>query len=340
MTRCLIAPFALAFLTNCAPADRAAEWRLYVTNEQAGTLSVIDAPANTIAATIRLGKRPRGSMLSADGRFLYVALSGSPAAPPGTDETKLPPPDRSADGIGVVDTASLRLVRIVRGVTDPEQVAVSADGRTLFVVSEDAGALVILDAGGTVRARVTVGAEPEGVALSRDERTVFVGSEEAGTVSAVDIASQRVTASVATGKRPRTIAVSPDGRRLFVAAEGSPALYALEANPLHVAATASIANPGARPMGVVVSPDGRTVFASTGRGGRLLRFDAQTLAPTGDVMVGARPWGIATSPGGRVVYAANGPGNDVAAIDAASMRVLARIKVGAGPWGVAVGRSR
>ena len=78
---------------------------VYVTNETSGDLTIIDATKNTALATIPLGKRPRGIAVSPDRRFLYVALSGSPVAGPGVDESKLPPPDRSADGIGVVDIA-------------------------------------------------------------------------------------------------------------------------------------------------------------------------------------------------------------------------------------------
>ena len=77
--------------------------RLYVTNERSGDLSVIDVGTRQIVATVPLGKRPRGVRVSPDGTVLYVALSGSPFAPPGVDEKTLPPPDRSADGIGVVD---------------------------------------------------------------------------------------------------------------------------------------------------------------------------------------------------------------------------------------------
>src|SRR5512142_1296892 len=80
---------------------RASGPRVFVTNEASGDLSVIDAAQNEVIATVPLGKRPRGVKASPDGRFLYVALSGSPAAGPGVDESTLPPPDRAADGIGV-----------------------------------------------------------------------------------------------------------------------------------------------------------------------------------------------------------------------------------------------
>src|SRR5687768_10642616 len=97
------APPAPAAAANTEPAITTPAGRLYVTNENSGHLGVIDTATRKVVATIRLGKRPRGIKVSPDGRTLYVALSGSPIAPPGTDESKLPPPDRSADGIGVVD---------------------------------------------------------------------------------------------------------------------------------------------------------------------------------------------------------------------------------------------
>src|SRR2546422_9797767 len=77
-----------------APAPPAPpKLRVYVTNEASGDLTVIDASTQAVIATAPLGKRPRGIKASPDGRTLYVALSGSPSAPPGTDESKLPPPE-------------------------------------------------------------------------------------------------------------------------------------------------------------------------------------------------------------------------------------------------------
>src|SRR5881394_1675492 len=64
-----------------------------------------------VVARIPVGKRPRGLKLARDGKTLYVALSGSPRGGPGVDESKLPPPDRAADGVGVVDLTARKLVR-------------------------------------------------------------------------------------------------------------------------------------------------------------------------------------------------------------------------------------
>src|SRR5689334_3159739 len=116
----------LAAIAIAACSERPLPPRLYVTNERGGTLSVIDPATRTVVSTIQLGKRPRGVRPSPDGARLYVALSGSPIAGPGVDESTLPPPDKKADGIGVVDVRKARLEKVIPGGSDPEQIAVSA----------------------------------------------------------------------------------------------------------------------------------------------------------------------------------------------------------------------
>src|SRR4029077_4078042 len=93
-------PPPAAAAAPAAPAALPPGIRIYVTNETSGNLTVIDATAQTVLATAPLGKRPRGIIVSPDRKSLYVALSGSPPAPPGVDESKLPPPARTADGSG------------------------------------------------------------------------------------------------------------------------------------------------------------------------------------------------------------------------------------------------
>src|SRR6202158_3877944 len=125
--------------------------RIYVTNEVSGDLTVIDSGTFKVIATIPLGKRPRGIHASPDHKTLYVALSGSPIAGPDVDESTLPPPDKSADGIGVFDVKQNKLIRIIHGGSDPENFDVSRDGSQLYISNEDVSAVSIIDiASGTV----------------------------------------------------------------------------------------------------------------------------------------------------------------------------------------------
>jgi len=184
--------------------------RLFVTNESGGDISVVDIGAQKVVATIPVGKRPRGIRLSPDGTMLYVALSGSPMAPPGVDEKTLPPPDKKADGIGVVSVADLKLLRVLPAGSDPEQTALTSDGQRLFVANEDTGQLTALAVSdGRTLATFKVGEEPEGVELRPDGGVIYVTSEEDSQVSVIDVASLKLLKTFKVGPRPRSTTFLP-----------------------------------------------------------------------------------------------------------------------------------
>ncbi len=199
-----------------APAPKP-KVRVYVTNEWSGDLTVIDGDTQTPIGTFKLGKRPRGIQPSPDGRSLFVALSGSPPAPPGVDEKSLPPPDRAADGIGEIDADTYQVKRIIHAGNDPEQLAVSDDGKWLYVANEDAAQASVVDvASGKVTATVKIGDEPEGVKIRPDGKVVYVTSEEDGAVFAIDTATSRLLKKIPVGHRPRGIGFLPNGSRAYI----------------------------------------------------------------------------------------------------------------------------
>ena len=272
--RWLLAVLAVGALAACVeempsadPPDEAAStppapYHVYVTNEYSGDMTVIAGGTNEVVATIPLGKRPRGIKVGPDGARLFVALSGSPPSPPGTDESTLPPPDRSADGIGMVDVASGEMIGMVRAGTDPEQVAVSADGTRLYVANEDAGEATVVDiASGEVLAALPVGEEPEGVRISPDGSVVYVTSENENRVSVIDTAANEVVAGFEVGARPRASAFTPDGSRAYVTAENG--------GTVHVVDTAV-------PRGAAHHRAQRRAGAADGRRGRAGRIRAST----------------------------------------------------------------
>jgi YVTN family beta-propeller protein len=319
-----------------ASAGNAQTWRgerVYVTNERSGELSVLDPATRTVRATLALGRRPRGLALSPDGSYLYVALSGSLIGGPGVDESKLPPPDKKADGIGVVALGTLRLVRTLRGVSDPEQLVVSRDGRKIYVASADTGSAIVLDTkSGKVLAALTVGREPEGIGISPDGRWVYVSSEAENEVAVIDTQIDAVVANVPTCERPRAVVFARTKPRAYVSCEDSAEVAVFDALRHRETGRAKIPGLGARPMGLALSPDEKTLYVATGRGGTLVALSTKRHRTLASVAVGQRPWGISISMDGSRVYTANGPSNDVSIVDARNMRVIERVQVGTGPW--------
>jgi YVTN family beta-propeller protein len=324
-------------ISGSSVAAQPAGFRVFVTNERGGTLTVIDGPSRKVVSTVPLGKRPRGMKLSPDGKLLYVALSGSPIAGPGVDAKTLPPADKGADGIGVVDVTTLKLVNILRGVSDPEQLAVSADGKRLYIASEDTGRTIVLDAvTGKSIASLAVGGEPEGVTLSPDGRFVYVSSEEDHQVSVIDATANKVVATFKVGDRPRFTEFSDDGSMAFVSGENDGSITVVDAKTHKALRTIKLAGEMTRPVGMAISHDGKKLYTVTGRGKQLLAVDIATGKVLASVEVGPRPWGVALSPDGSTLFTANGSSNDVSVIDAASMKLISRIPVGDAPWGLII----
>lgn len=321
-------------LSRAAPAGPL----LFVSNEIDGTVSEIDIATRTLVRTIPVGKRPRGIRTSSDGAKVFVALSGSPMGGPGTDESKLPPPDRRHDGIGVIDVASGALERILPSGDDPEHFALSQDGRQLFIANEDAGTATVVDiASGRIVKAIEVGDEPEGVDRSPDGRFMYVTAEADNRVFVIDTASLSVVKQIDVGARPRATAFSPRAPRAYVSAENEGRVYVIDTATGIAEGRIAIPGEGAKPMGVVASPDGRFVYVTTGRGRTVVKIDTASNTIAGAPLdVGDRPWGIAISADGKTLYTANGPSNDVSFVDTERWVVAARVKVGDRPWGVVV----
>lgn len=313
-------------------------YRIYVTNERSGDLSVIDAATHEVIATVPLGKRPRGIHASPDRQTIYVALSGSPIAPPSVDESTLPPPDKTADAIGVFDVRENKLLRLITAGSDPEEFDLSKDGTLLYCSNEDIAQASIVDiATGKVIASIPVGPEPEGVTMSPDGKFVFVTSEQGGTIAVIDTAARKTIKTIPIGSRPRHVAFFPDGLHAYVTRENDGVISLIDTIKLQPIQTIELGPAGEiKPMSVILSSDATKAYVSAGRGKRVFIIDTATNMVTASFEVGERPWGLALSPDGKTLYTANGPSNDVSVVDLATQTVIKKIKAGNSPWGVLV----
>lgn len=314
--------------------------RVYVSDENGGHVVVIDAAKDEVIARIPVGKRPRGIRVSPDGSEVLVALSGSPKAPPGVDRTSLPPVDRAADGIGVIDVASMQLSRVIESGQDPEIFDITRDGKWLWASNEETAEASLIDAKlGKVVRRAAVGEEPEGVGIHPGGKHVYVANERDNTISVVDVESGAGVARVPVCGRPRSIEFSPDGQRAFTACEEAHAVGIIDARTQTPAGSVDLPGEGVRPMGLAISADGRELYVSGGRGRTVHVVDVAANPPrvAGTIEdVGERPWGIALATKANKLYTANGGSGDVSVIDAAKRTVLRRVAVGGSPWGIAV----
>jgi PQQ-dependent catabolism-associated beta-propeller protein len=331
---CAVAPFVPA-----AHADRA-----YVSNEDGHTVTVLDTERAAAIATIEVGKRPRGLMLNRDGSRLFVAVSGLPKCPPTVPDEECAKLERDlqADGIAIVDTARRKVIKVLAAGSDPEQFALTPDGKRLYVANEDVALTSVVDLErGEVIERIPVGREPEGVGITPNGRWVLVTNESDNSVSVIDATTNKVVRSVSVGKRPRDMAFTPDSRTAYVSGEFDASVYRISVPGGEPVERVLQLRKEARPMAVLLDVERNRLYVSTGRGGTVAVIETagsgQPFKLLKEIPVGTRPWGMAMSADGRFLYTANGPSNDVSIVDTNTLTAIKRIEVGRSPWGVTVG---
>jgi len=171
-----LAVFAGVFSVACSqkPAEPTG-YRVYVTNENVRRHDGHRLRHYGSRRKRAPGHAPARNPRSPDGKLLYIALSGSPIGGPNVDESTLPPPDKSKDGIGVFDIAQNKVVKIIEGGSDPENFAVSKDGKWIYVSNEDDDGISFIDltAGKLVPPTIKTGEEPEGVSLTPDGKLTY-----------------------------------------------------------------------------------------------------------------------------------------------------------------------
>lgn len=100
----------------------------------------------------------------------------------------------------------------------PIEMALSPDGRLLYVVCQDSDELRIVDPrAGKVIGSVSVGHVPRGIALSANGGQIYVTNAWSDTVSVIDTVAREVVRTLSTGFEPTGVVVDGAGKMLYVA---------------------------------------------------------------------------------------------------------------------------
>ena len=101
---------------------------------------------------------------------------------------------------------------------NPVEMALSADGKSLYVVCETTDELRVVDiASGKVAKRITVGHLPTGISLSPDGRQVYVTNSWSDNISVVDAGTLEIVRTLPAGFEPISAISDREGKTLYAA---------------------------------------------------------------------------------------------------------------------------
>jgi YVTN family beta-propeller protein len=209
---------------------------------------------------------PAGLAISPDGKTLYAALNYGNAVV----------------AINTENRASLNLTKLEFGEattttgkdknTLPYALAISKDGKTLYVSHTNASALsVVKTEDMTLTTQVKTGGQPSGMVLSSDGKTLYVANANSDTVSIIDTAKNEVSSDINLkpyedapfGSMPNALSLTPDGKTLLVTNGGNNDVALVDTTSLEVRGLIPTAW---FPSAVTTSDDGKFIYVANMKG--------------------------------------------------------------------------
>jgi YVTN family beta-propeller protein len=167
-----------------------------------------------------------------------------------------------------VDLWTPRVIRTLvlgNGLTSPQDVKLSPDGRVLYTADQQNGGLWEINPSSfRVIGFLHTGAGAHGLYPSRNARLMYVSNRTAGSVSVVSFRNRRVikTWQLPQPASPDMGGVSADGRTLWLSGRYNAVVYAIDTGTGRLRATIPVGN---GPHGLCVWPQpGRHSLGHTG----------------------------------------------------------------------------
>lgn len=304
-----------------AASASAEAYKIYVSNEKDNTITVIESEGWKVEQTVNVGQRPRGILLSKDGKYLLVCASDD-------------------DAVQVFETATMKLVKTLPSGPDPELFILHPSGNPLYIANEDDNLVTVVDIeNNKVLAEVPVGVEPEGMGISPDGKVLVNTSETTNMAHFIDTTTYELTSNVLVDSRPRFAQFTADGSQLWVSSEIGGTVAVIDPESRKIIKKITFEVPGVtpealQPVGVRVTKDGSKAFVALGPANRVAVVNAKTFEIEKYLLVGQRVWQLGFSPDEKYIFSTNGVSNDISVIDVAKLKVIKSIRTGRFPWGV------
>ncbi len=304
----------------------AAAYTVFVTNEKDNSISVIDGEKLEVTKTIKVGQRPRGIILSKDGKWIIVCTSDD-------------------NIVQVYDAKTYEFVKTLASGPDPELLVLHPDGKTLYIANEDDNLVTVVNIEtGAIISDIPVGVEPEGMGMSPDGKVLVNTSETTNMAHFIDTSTHKTFDNVLVDSRPRVAMFNKQNTQLWVSSEIGGTVTVLNPADRKVIGKVTfeiqgVAKEAIQPVGVRITADGKKAFVALGPANRVAIIDTATLKVEKYVLVGQRVWQMYLSPDDKTLFTTNGASNDVTAVDVESMKAIKSIKTGRYPWGVVISQN-
>lgn len=323
---------------NARPDAPARAGMLVVANQQAASVTILDALTLKTIVTLPVGSGPHEAAVSPDGRWGVVTIYGNR--------------ESVGNSIAVIDLAAATPA-VVRTIDlgeyrRPHGAAFIQDGRKLVVTSEATQRLVIVDfASGKVDTALATNARGSHmVAVRRDGKRAWTANIGDGNVTEFDLETRRTVRQLPAAANAEGIATTPGGVLLWVGSNTEKTVTIIDTQKGEKVATLTgfgfpyrigISRTGR--VAVVNDPVSNTIWVyEVGTNRELGKIDlakVEGVATPASGQPGAGPEGVTFDPIADIAYITLNGSDQVAAVDLQTFKVVSVGAVGRAPDGIA-----
>ncbi|MCV7151827.1 hypothetical protein [Mycolicibacterium pyrenivorans] len=290
---------------------------IWVADEGADSLTVLDAATNTVVTTVKGVQKPHNVQVGRDGVSAY-AVSGA------------------TNQVVAIDAATYTIKGVASTGPAPAHVIEAPNGKIYVTNAGDGTVSVYRGPGLTPVGRIDLGGMPHGLRSADGGGMIVVANTMAGRLDLIDPTADRSVGAIPVGRGPLQVAVTADGRYAYSGVAEPPSVVKVDLGSRSVTGSARVP---AAPVQLYLTPDEKTVLSadqgnSDNPGNTMSVIDTEAMTVRGTASTGSGPHGVVVDTSGARAWVTNTFDDTVSVIDLSNLSAPATVAVGKEPNGI------
>ena len=263
-----------------AVAVNSATNRIYVSNYDSGSVTVVDGLSNAVIATIPVGSNPFGITANPATNRIYVGNRGS-----GT--------------VSVIDGITNSVIGSIAVGSGPVCIAIDPVTNRIYVANNGSSNISVIDgATDTVTTTITLTGQPGDIAVNPLTQRLYAGDHGGNRVMVVDLSTSSLMTSISVSGSPTGVGVNPTTNRIYAALWNNERVAVIDGATNSVLSDVWV---GSCPVGIGVNAQRNRVYAGIWGFGYTTIIDGATSSVLMNVPTG-NTWALALNAQTNRIY--------------------------------------
>jgi YVTN family beta-propeller protein len=263
---------------------------LYVSEQAAGKVAVINVATNKIVTNITVGVYPAGMALDPVNNYLYVANVGDNST---TNASRI---------ISVINVTTGAVIGNITAGLKPWILAYDPVSNVIYATNADSDNVSIIACSSNhVVGSIPVGVQPYGITYDPANNLVYVDNDNSNNISVINTTDNKVVENIPVGQNPQVSSYDPFNGYVYIPNWNTNNVSVMNGSSNHILQSIPV---GTYPQ-VATNDWSNVVYVTNSGSDNVTYLNGSTNAVMWNVAVGVHPAGVVYVPVNGCVYVAN-----------------------------------